>query len=364
MKKRILALLLCFVMLFALCACGEGGIDDAGEDVFTAAIMLPGIRSENATFDMYCRGIQEAMDAAGGAELKVIEGGASQVNYGRYLKELADSGEYDVVFTCTNTVTSLLLDVAKEYPEQKFATVKSDLEKAAGGAIPSNVYAVEFDSYEEGFLGGYYCALVTASNMPRANAELAVGVMFPSYTSTWEEQALPGFKYGAELANKDVKVYEVLINSWTDTTKGQDIARSLQALGVDIIWYSTGASCYGAVLEAKDKGFYACASDHNAIDFDNIGETIVGSNITDGYTAAKKVATAAIDGSLIYGTQEFWGATEGIITFTWDDPIYQQYVPEDIRNAMSEMYQKLQNDEINVKQYILDHPEYIKSLED
>ena len=360
MKKRIAAILLGIAMLFSLCACAA---EDGEDDVFTAAIMLPGVQSENATFDMYVKGIQKALDENGSPELKVIEGGASTINYSRYLKELAESEEYDVVFTCTNTVTSILLDIAAQYPDQKFAIVKGDLSNLTE-TIPSNIYAVEFDSYEEGFLGGYFCSLVTGSDMPRANAELAVGVMFPSVTATWQEQALPGFKYGAELANPDVTVHCLLVNSWTDITKGQDIARALMALGVDTIWYSTGASCYGAVLEAQDKGCYAVASDHNAIDFDAVGETIVGCNITDGTTATYKVAKEIMDGSAPFGTQEYWGAKESVITFTWDDPVYLQYVPEEIRNAMSDIYAKMQSGEINVREYIKAHPEYIEQLDD
>ena len=111
--KRITALLLGIVMLFSLCACSGGGAE--GDDSFTAAIMLPGVQSENATFDMYVKGIQRAMTENGGGELKVIEGGASSVNYSRYLKELADSEEYDVVFTCTNTVTSILVDAISNH---------------------------------------------------------------------------------------------------------------------------------------------------------------------------------------------------------------------------------------------------------
>ena len=67
--KKILALLLSDVMLFALCACGEGS-EGGEEDVFTAAIMLPGIRSETMLHFLSVRGVCVSAGSACSAHAK------------------------------------------------------------------------------------------------------------------------------------------------------------------------------------------------------------------------------------------------------------------------------------------------------
>ena len=353
-RKAIIALLLCMLMLFSAACKSSGsaaGTQDAASSDATAspyadfktAIMLPGIEGENAIFKMIADGIRTACSDLGAPEPKVVEGGDQWTSYGKYLTSLAEAGIYDVIFTTTDVMRYCVNETLKSYPTQKFVMIDSDLNSYAdqfdGGVIPSTVWGVSFDLYQLGYLGGYFCGLVTQSDMERANPDLVVGLVFTDVYDAWEVDVKTGFTNGVKAASPDITIINSIIGDWVDPQKGADVTRALFAQGADIIYYTTGASAYGCVTEAETQQKYAVADDNNAISLSP--DTIIGCTLVQGYQAAYDAAYGAITGTLEYGTGRTVGAAEGVISFTFDDPVTQATVPADILEKMQTAYQGL-----------------------
>jgi basic membrane lipoprotein Med (substrate-binding protein (PBP1-ABC) superfamily) len=354
-RKAILAILLCLLLLFAA-ACGEaapaadGASDETSEssggsayEDFKTALMLPGIEGENAIFQMIADGIRTACSDLGAPEPKVVEGGDQWTAYGKYLTSLAEAGVYDVIFTTTDVMRYCVKETLKSYPDQKFVLIDADLigyqSQFDGGVIPSTVWGVSFDLYQLGYLGGYFCGLITQSDMERANADLVVGLVFTDVYDAWEVDVKTGFTNGVMAAGENITILNSIIGDWVDPQKGADVTRALFAQGADVVYYTTGASAYGCVTEAETQNKYAVANDNNAISLSP--DTIVGCTLVQGYQAAYDAAYGAVTGTLAYGTGRTVGAAEGVISFTFDDPVTQEKVPADILEKMQAAYQGL-----------------------
>ena len=361
-RKAILALFLCMALLFTA-ACKSTGAAAGSQDSaaanataspyanFKTAIMLPGIEGENAIFKMIADGIRTACKDLGAPEPKVVEGGDQWTAYGKYLTSLAEAGIYDVIFTTTDVMRYCVNETLKSYPTQKFVMIDSDLNGYAdqfdGDKIPATVWGVSFDLYQLGYLGGYFCGLVTQSDMERANPDLVVGLVFTDVYDAWEVDVKTGFTNGVKAASPDITIINSIIGDWVDPQKGADVTRALFAQGVDIVYYTTGASAYGCVTEAETQQKYAVADDNNAISLSP--DTIIGCTLVQGYQAAYDAAYGAITGTLEYGTGRTVGAAEGVISFTFDDPVTQAKVPADILEKMQAAYQGLVNGTIDAR---------------
>ena len=357
MKRKCLAFLLILVLVLSLTACGgssgssEGSSAsaDSGYANFKTAIMLPGIEGENAIFQMIANGIRDACKELGAPEPKVVEGGDQWTSYGKYLNSLAAAKEYDVIFTTTDVMRACVKDAVAAYPDQKFVMIDADVvgyeSKFPDGKIPDTVWGVSFDLYQLGYLGGCFCANVTQSDMERANPDLKVGLVFTDIYDPWEVDLKTGFTNGVKSVNPDIEIINSVIGDWVDPQKGASVTRALIAQGVDIVYYTTGASAYGCVTECEAQNCYAVANDNNTISLSP--DTIVGCSLVQGYDTAYQTAKDAIEGKLEYGTGRVYGAAEDVITFTFDDPVYLEKVPEDIRSAMDAAYNGLKDGSID-----------------
>ena len=350
--KRFLSLILALVMVLSLVACG-GSSDDAategGASDFNCAIMLPGTEGENAIFQMICDGIRQACADAGAPEPKVVEGGGEWTSYGKFLTSLAAAQEYDVIFTTTDVMRYNVNDTVKAFPDQKIVILDADLlayeSKFDGGKIPATVWGTSFDLYQLGYLGGYFCGLVTQSDMERANEDLVVGLVTTDIYDAWDVNMKTGFTNGVKAANPDIEIITACIGDWVDPAKGSSVARALIAQGADILYYTSGASAYGCVTEAAAQNCYAIPHDNNAMDLDP--DTIIGASLVLGYDAAYNAAKGAIEGTLEWGTGRNAGVAEGVIGFTFDEANYLEKVPEDIRTAMEAAAQGLADGSID-----------------
>lgn len=348
-----LALLLALLLLLGACGPAADGAGssappsdagagqqspEGGDAPFKTAIMVPGIVGENPIFQMYVGGIQRACSELGLPEPNIVEGGDDWGAYSRLLASFADSGEYEVIITFTDSMCDTIKVWSGKYPEQKYILIDGDLEDYMG-TIPDNVYSMRNRDDELGYMGGYFCGLVTKSNMERANPDLTVGLVFTDEYEPWEKDIKPTFTNGARAVDPNIEVINVVVGDWVDPVKGAEVTRALFARGVDIVWYTTGASTYGCVTEAAAQKKYAVASDNNSIALDP--DTIVGCTMIQGEPIAYDIMMRAAQGELSYGTADVFGAAEGTITFTFDDPVYLEKVPQDIRDAMAAMYADL-----------------------
>jgi basic membrane protein A len=141
--------------------------------------------------------------------------------------------------------------VAAKFPSLHFAEVD------AGSSGP-NVYGLQYNTAQGGFLGGYLAAGMTKTGKVATWG----GLNIPPVT-IYMDGFFEGVKYYNAQKSKNVQVLGwdeakqkagTFSGSFTDQTKGQSISQTLISQGADIIFPVAGGAGLGAGAAAKNSG--------------------------------------------------------------------------------------------------------------
>ncbi len=180
-----------------------------------------------------------------GIELDYVEPTAI-AEFEGYQREFAMSGEYELIVCIGFDQADALTIIAEEYPDQKFAIVDMVVFKP-------NVASLVFDENEGSFLAGVAAGLMTETG----KVGFVGGMDIPMIQNFFE-----GYEAGAIWANPDVEVLNpVFVGSWSDPTKGKELATTLIELGADAIFGAGGRSSLGGHDAAHEQEVYSYGVD-------------------------------------------------------------------------------------------------------
>ena len=252
--KKITALLLALVMVFALCACGgddnktEGG--DADDALKVGFIFL---HDENSTYDLnFMNAAKEACANLGLSEDQYIfktNIDETQECYDAAC-ELADAG-CDIVFADSFGHEAFLMEAAKEFPEVQFCHATGTNAHTAGLANFHNAFA---SIYEGRYLAGIAAGMklnemIDAGDFTADEAKIGYVGAYPyaevvsGYTS---------FFLGARSVCPTVTMEVTFTGSWYDETAEKEGANKLIANGCKLI--SQHADSMGAPTACEMAG--------------------------------------------------------------------------------------------------------------
>ena len=235
--KKITALLLAMVMVFALCACGgddnktEGG--DADDALKVGFIFL---HDENSTYDLnFMNAAKEACANLGLSEDQYIfktNIDETQECYDAAC-ELADAG-CDIVFADSFGHEAFLMEAAKEFPEVQFCHATGTNAHTAGLDNFHNAFA---SIYEGRYLAGIAAGMklnemIDAGDFTADKAKIGYVGAFPyaevvsGYTS---------FFLGARSVCPTATMEVTFTGSWYDETAEKEGANKLIANGCKLI---------------------------------------------------------------------------------------------------------------------------------
>jgi basic membrane protein A len=156
----------------------------------------------------------------------------------------------DLTVAVGGLMTDALTAVAKQYPTQKFAIVDSSI------GLP-NVYSMQFDTAQAGYLAGYLAAGMSKSGKVGTYG----GLKIPPVTIFMD-----GFADGVAHYNQ-VKGTSVQVlgwdkaaqngsfaNSFTDQSAGKQISDTMVAQGADVIMPVAGGTGLGTASAAQASG--------------------------------------------------------------------------------------------------------------
>ncbi|MBO5421127.1 MAG: BMP family ABC transporter substrate-binding protein [Clostridia bacterium] len=252
--KRILALLLAAVMVFALAACGEKGkeVDKGGvdEDFKVGFIFL---HDENSTYDKNFIDAAKAVQAELGLtdeqvmfKINIPETAAC---YEAAL-ELVDAG-CDVIFGDSFGFESHLLKAAQEHPEVQFCHATGTNAKTAGVANYHNAFA---SIYEGRYLAGIAAGMklnemIKEGKFTAEEAKMGYVGAFP-YAEVIS--GFSSFYLGAKSVCPTVTMEVKYTNSWFDIAKEKEAAQALIQSGCKLI--SQHADSEGAPKACEENG--------------------------------------------------------------------------------------------------------------
>ena len=235
--KKITALLLALVMVFALCACGgddnktEGG--DADDALKVGFIFL---HDENSTYDLnFMNAAKEACANLGLSEDQYIfktNIDETQECYDAAC-ELADAG-CDIVFADSFGHEAFLMEAAKEFPEVQFCHATGTNAHTAGLANFHNAFA---SIYEGRYLAGIAAGMklnemIDAGEFTADEAKIGyVG----AFTYAEVVSGYTSFFLGARSVCPTVTMEVTFTGSWYDETAEKEGANKLIANGCKLI---------------------------------------------------------------------------------------------------------------------------------
>lgn len=306
---------------------------------YSVALLITGEVGGNAIYEMMVEGAIRASKELG-FDVKIVEGGYNSSKWEPLLISLASTRSYDLIVTFTEGMPKSVEKAAKMFPNQKFALID--------GIAPNlpNLYSLGFKDEEMAYLAGYFAGLVTKSRLPGVNADLKIGMIAGDIYPAMTEKMKPAYENGAKAVDEKIQVLFSVAGSWADPNKGAQLAQIQFAQGVDVIFLVAGGTGIGAIQKAKEFGKYIVGVDANIIDL--APDVILACALKKADTAIHNVLTRAYQGKLPFGQSERWGIKEGVITFTFDDPYYLQNVPEEIREKMIDLFERLKQGAVNI----------------
>ena len=349
-SKRSMISMLLLAMVLMISACGSnnsnsGTSSNATESSSSTQSDLSVLYFVNATlgdksfYDSAQAGLDRAVQDFG-IQAKTIEGGVNQADWASTLEAAVSTGKYNVVLLGTSQMAEITKELATQYPDIQFIFFDDLLDSN------ENIYSMLYAQSEGAFLAGAFAALATTSTeLSNANADKTIGFIGGMDIPIIND-FLSGYKQGAAYVDPSVEVVASYVGDFTSAPKAKELALSqINTQKVDIIFNVASGAGLGTLEGANEKGIYSIGVDSNQ------NALYPGSVLTSMLKNVDNTVYRAID-LLIKGeipkSSEVLGMKEDAVGLAKDE-LYDQYVPQSIKDKITEIEQKLASGEIVVK---------------
>ncbi|RHB37975.1 BMP family ABC transporter substrate-binding protein [Enterocloster aldenensis] len=304
--------------------------DKTEEKGLKVALLINGVLGDQSYYDSAAAGM-EAIKENYGCETKIVEMGSDATKYEPTITEYSESGDWDVIILCTNTLKEILQEIAQDYPDQKYILfgARADYENFN----MSNVYTVDYLANEGAYLAGVVAAGLTTSDVEGMNEEKVIGFV-GGQDVTVINDFLIGFIEGAKSVDSDIKVITSYVGDYVNTGKGKELALTQIQQGADVIFQCAGGAGTGVFEAASEKGVLAIGCDADQYEVlksmdDPLADVIVTSVMKRVGISIERAVGMAIDGTLPYGSFELVGVKENVTGIAVNDN-YKAIVPDAI----------------------------------
>lgn len=295
-------------------------------EVKKIAVFIPGVTAGSPIYEELNEGIREAAKEKD-VIVKTIEGGFNSSEWAEKVKDIAATNQYDLIISSNSSMPQIMEKVSKDFPDQKFLCLDG---KTEGNP---NIYTAEYKQFDQAYMAGYMAGLVTTSNMKGANINKKVGLVIAHHYPVLDEIIIPGFKKGLQDIDPEIEIDLRIVGNWWDATKASELTSIMINEGSDVFLSISGGATQGVISKCVDKNKYVIHFDSNG--YNKAPGTVIGSTIIRQKELAYKLTTDFLNGDLPFGKGETFSAKDGYIDFIEEDPLYKEYVPKDIRKAMS-----------------------------
>ena len=355
-NKILLAAAVIFILLIAPVLVFAGGQQEApapadkmeeapaAAEPFDLAVVVPGVTAGSPLYEQLVEGAQQAVDKYPNATMKVVELGFNQSEWAEKMTSVVATGKYEAVITSNPSMPFVCMDLASQFPEQKFIFVDAFIE--GHPQMASFLY----NQVEQSYMLGYLAGLITTSDMPGVNADLKIGIVVAQEYPALNKMMVPGFEQGAQAVNPGITLDYRVIGNWYDANKAGELAKSMIDSGVDVIGVICGGAAPGVFEVCKERNKYVMYWDDNS--YAKAPGVIAGCGALHQKKLVTEVVEDAINGKVAYGTGVKLNSREGYIEFVDDDPNYMSTVPEAIRAEQKKVVDSIMSGDL-----ILEVPE-------
>lgn len=335
--KKITALLLALVMVFALCACSNGDNKDSdkdSEDALKVGFIF--LHDENSTYDLnFMNAAKEACKNLGISEDQYMFKTNIDETQECYEAacELADEG-CDIIFADSFGHESYMMEAAKEYPDVQFCHATGTNAHTAGLANFHNAFA---SIYEGRYLAGIAAGMklnemIEAGDFTADEAKIGyVG----AFTYAEVVSGYTSFFLGARSVCPTATMEVTFTGSWYDETAEKEAANKLIANGCKLI--SQHADSMGAPTACEQAGVPNVS--YNGSTVDSCPNTFIVSSRIDWAPYYEYAITAVKEGKSIDAD---WTGTLATGSVVLTD-VNEQAAAEGTADAIAEAKAKLED---------------------
>ncbi|MDR2023803.1 MAG: BMP family ABC transporter substrate-binding protein [Hungatella sp.] len=359
MKRRLAATLSAILIAGLLGACAEQSPSqtaasapenstsaeipkEAVDEKLKIAILLPGLLGDKSFFDA-TNEAAPLLESELRAEVKVVEMGKDQTRWYPTFVDYCEQ-DYDLILTVSAPINDVLTEVSAEFPDQKFMNVAC----GAKYDVPENVYVMESNMGEMGYLAGIVAAL-KAKELDENKLGFIGGMDIPDIN-----EFLIGYIDGAQYINADIKVAYSFVGDFADPSKAKENALVMYA-EVPIIYQAAGGSGLGVFSAAKEmtekgKQRFAIGVDSDqAMSLKNSDPETANLIIT---STVKQISESTLEavikytkGEIPFGKQELNGLKDKAISISKNE-FYEKLLSTDNRKLVDEIEAKIVSGEI------------------
>ena len=326
--KKLLAILLAVVMVFALAACG-GGEDNNDKDTLKVGFIF--LHDENSTYDLnFINAAKAACEEMGVEMVQKVNIPESSLCY-ETAADLAEDG-CDIIFADSFGHESYIIQAAKEYPDVQFCHATGTMAHTEGLDNFNNAFA---SIYEGRYLAGIAAGMklnemIEAGDFKAEEAKIGyVG----AYTYAEVISGYTSFYLGAKSVCPTVTMEVQFTGSWYDEGAEKEAATKLINNGCKLI--SQHADSMGAPTACENAGVPNVS--YNGSTIDACPNTFIVSSRIDWTPYMKHMIQCVKDGKDI---EADWckGFSEGSVALTAiNDKVAAEGTAEAIEAAKAEL---------------------------
>lgn len=366
--KRIVAMLLIMIMMFALTACSsttatktDGGKPDDNTKTLKVALLITSNLGDKGFYDSANNGLKLIADEFPGSTTKVIEMGQDPSVYEANIRDIAEGG-WDYIIIGTSPSQEVIQALAPEYPDQKFILFDFDVDRTKGDF--KNVYSISYKQNEGTFIAGMVAAMAT-NGLPKSNEENVIGFIGGMDLPIIND-FLIGYIEGAQYIEPDIKVTVAYAGTFVDSAKGKELGLAqINQQKIDVIFAAASTTGIGALEAAYESGIYAIGVDGDqeaAFRETNPGlaDTIITSMLKCVDVSLLRAVKLAEEGSLPWGTCESVGIAGDSVGIVMDGMI-KKTLSEKQLATIEEAIEKVKKGEIKISSAMeMDTDEFAK----
>lgn len=319
------------------------------EEPISVILLVNGTLGDLSFFDSAARGLAAAAEELG-ISYTIVEMGHDPAVWGPTLMDIA-YGEYDLILVGTWDMRAHLHEVALLHPERRFLIFDAAVDYKRYGL--ANVHSILYKQNEGAFLAGALAALVTMSDMERANPEPLIGFLGGMDIPVIND-FLVGYIAGARYIHPDIRIFISYAGTFADPARGKELALAQFRAGVDISFHAASMTGLGLLEAVRIKDHYAIGVDSD--------QALIFQELKGDPVTARRILSSMlkqVDMSLLYALRQFvagtlpfgkahpLGLAEGAVGLA-DNWIFRKYVPAEFRDVLADLERRIITGEIVV----------------
>ncbi len=346
--KKLLALLLVGIMVFAVACGGSGDSGSTGGDsseststggdtsgstaepnaeVKVAFVLTGGKLGDQGANDAQHAGLKKYVDEVGG-ELSVFEAPEIQDAESAAI-DYCEDGYTMIVFNSSQSEDAAKA-IAPDYPDVKFLLGEAAIDDM------DNVLCVNTDIADAAFLAGVYAVLENEELTGKKEAGYVSGVRNPQL-----DRAFYAFQAGAQYVGGETT--SVYVGSFTDAAKAKEITEQMITSGIKVIQAFAGGAnkgVYEAINNTDDVEAMGAATGQF-----HMSDTIKASLTKDSDVTFYEVLKMIYEGEWVSGIQVY-GLGDKAVGLKYNPDNADGAISQEILDMVEEIQAKIVADEI------------------